>query len=285
MKVLCILVTLLMAICLLFPATVQAAAASAYGLGQTGGVSFAQLSQAEHILGNHTIFSSSFTDADPFPFSFVRQCLWADKTPLLTLRPSFDGQFPSAARLRSFAQSAASFSGAIYLNLFPYDPMLCQNPLIYQANWSEAAAIFRQYAPNVRLIWSLPADDAAYAFSFWPPQNRFDFLGISCFSTPEEALPRLTFTLRLLSAQTSLPIAITGLGISSFDTSTHRYCQDAVALALPNVYHALRSQSLAFVVYQDQQNALAPPPGVQAATYALSQDTLLANAYRAARSH
>lgn len=234
-------------------------------------------------LATHGCYGLTITDKDNTLLPFLRSCAKEGKTAVVTLRSQNDETFPSLEKLHALAKQFDQAQGDVYVNLYPYTPSLAKNRLVYQANWAQAAAIFRQEAPSVQLIWSLPAEDVQYAFSFAPKESDYDLLGVSCHGTPKEVSLQLPFALQFLSLQSQKPLAVSSLGISHYETGTHCYTIEEAAKALQTVYASCRSiPSLRLLLYDNTDHTVALPPGVTASNYAISSDETLRRSYKQA---
>lgn len=237
------------------------------------------------LLADHGCYGVTITDADAFPLSFVQSCITENKTPIVTLLPQTEDSFPSSQTLHTLARQCGRSKDTVYLNLYPYSPALAQNRLVYQANWAQAAAIFRQEAPNAQLIWTLPAEDVQYAFSFAPRETDYDLLGISCHGTPKETALTLPFCLQFLSVNSQKPLALSSLGISHYETATHSYTTEETAAAITELYTLCQvTPALRFLLYDNTNHTIALPPGVTASNYEISADDTLRKAYQKALS-
>ena len=234
-------------------------------------------------LATHGCYGLTITDKDDTLLPFLHSCAQEGKTAVVTLRSQNDETFPSLEKLHALAKQFDQAKGDIYVNLYPYTPSLAKNRLVYQANWAQAAAIFRQEAPSIQLIWSLPAEDVQYAFSFAPKVTDYDLLGLSCHGTPKEVSLQLPFALQFLSLQSQNPLSVSSLGISHYETSTHRYTIEEAATALQTAYDACRAvPTLRLLLYDNSDQTIALPAGVAASNYAISSDETLRRSYQQA---
>ncbi|MCL2398468.1 MAG: hypothetical protein FWC91_01825 [Defluviitaleaceae bacterium] len=194
---------------------------------------------------NHAAFMEVMHLGSEFPYLWVLECIAEQKIPILVILPPENG-VPFGSHWQEILTETATSFGQFPIPMFVvFYPVSAEtnswDPATYIAFFRYARAIFAAHAPSVAFIWSIDAELENFE-DYFPGDLAVDWVGLSLFSQSTDLSPDLLErAMRFYHTfHQNKPIML-NFGISHFSTADHRYRISETAIALKQIYRAIKS--------------------------------------------
>lgn len=128
---------------------------------------------------SHAIYSYYTSIGGDLPVTWLLSCLSQYKTPNIIIKtPKLDA---SDAEIEACAKEIGAFNMPMFVQLAPVENRF--NPDRYKQFFRRAREIFKEYAPNAAIVWTVNAEDAFDCMKFYPGSEYVDWAGISVYQT------------------------------------------------------------------------------------------------------
>jgi len=236
----------------------------------------------------HAIYAYSLTLGAAYPTRWVLENIAAMRTPLITVHIGDGGLCLDAVSI--FARAAGTLNVPTFINLAPLLPNNSFLPSEYRQFFANAHEIFRSYAPNVALVWTMDASQLLTAPQFYPGRNYVDWIGLQLYNdiSASGEFRDLFHYIELFNFtfQQERPLMLF-TAISHYTMENNAYFVHEAAAKIYQTFERLRHFPRIFaIIYHNYDGLRHPRPGAAFANnYLINTAEPIRAAYLAAIAH
>lgn len=232
---------------------------------------------------NHDSYLYYMRLGEPFPLTWVLECITKNKIPQVILYPP-NSYVPFDTEL---LQQAASDFGQLDF------PMLVQfypNPSQYGTDtktyinfFKQAREEFRKKAPNVAFVWSVDSDAVFDCNSQYPGDDYTDWIGINLYknsTSTQDYWKELDFFYN--NFQKQKPLMVSQLAVSHYSTANSIYDEKGAAVFIKNIYETIRTKypRIKAIMYINRNDIDTAPYHAVRDNYQITDNTAVLEAYK-----
>lgn len=235
----------------------------------------------------HTSYLFHMRMGEPFPLTWVLECMTAKKIPQIVLYPP-NSYYPyDASYLEDAAEQFGTLNIPILLQFYPSPEQYSTDAEDYISFFQKARTIFREKAPNVSFVWSVDSNHIYTAKKSYPKDEYVDWVGINIYiNEKENDLKELWNAVDYFyySFQKTKPIMISQLAVSHYSSSNYRYNENGAAQNIIEIYSKIKESypRIKAVTYIDRNAVENAPKQTIRNNYQITDNKIVLEAYRKA---
>lgn len=216
-----------------------------------------QISNFENIAGQHAIFTNTIYLGENLPEMWLWEMLALGRTPNIILQPTNIISPFERVPLRELARQLGNFHMPMFLHIFPEARSHGYHPVYYIDFLRYAREVFRKYAPQIALVFTIYEGDVLDFWDFYPGHDYVDWVAINHYVVLENGISLEQGTLSRLDAfyqsfARYKPVMVS-FGVSHFSTANHMYHTLSAGQFLQEFYEEILTNFLRVgaIVYKD----------------------------------
>ncbi|OON99787.1 MAG: hypothetical protein ATN35_10885 [Epulopiscium sp. Nele67-Bin004] len=170
-----------------------------------------------------------YTVNDPVTSIDILDCIANQQLPYV--KYLFDDTEPITSLyylIGDISTTSTRYSTPIFIELYPLTQNVT-NPIEYKEKFQEAYQIIKKYIPEAVIVWSLDYSEIEDIYMFYPGDDVVDWVGLNIYMYKYFDNELVDYDISdnidlwYKTFQSTKPLMITGLGISSFSQIDHTY--------------------------------------------------------------
>jgi hypothetical protein len=195
------------------------------------------------VIKKHSLYLYNMIISESVPMDFILQCIANKSTPYIIISPDNTDDPYDYTHLESLAKEFSKLYIPIFVELYPVLEQKIEAKE-YQAYFRYASSMFKKYAQNISLVWSVSTDSLYGSSRLYPGDDYVNFVGLSHYIKNDTGTSAVYDFFNKMdyfyyTYQKTKPILISKLGISHYSTDEHKYFSKESAQTLVNIYESV----------------------------------------------
>lgn len=234
----------------------------------------------------HALYTRHMKLGETLSENWLLECIANQKTPHIILYPPNDTMPYQKHLLELNIKQFSNYFIPMFVEFYPNPAEFKGNCNDYVAFYQEAYRLFKRYAPNVALVWSISDEHLAESNLYFPGKYYVDWIGLNMYIQSDELknIYKIQQTITKFHTQYQYlkPLMISQLAVSHYTDKEHRYYIQEAVDVFHMIYKNIREKynRIKCINYVNFNNIETAPPGEGENNYKITEQEGILNAYK-----